>query len=837
MLAEKVYNLNSFNRQYEALLTLSVCETIPNKLVWEKSKSDLLSQIDWNNMLSIASLFSYCNESKYLDAALRIAQTCLVQDETNENQKNAAAFILDNLTNKPALKIALDKHFIKKDFRDNYPFALRLQQSKSDIEHTIIVNDEVFLLNRFQKEVYYAYKHNETISISAPTSAGKSYILCTLLLEELTESNKNIVYVVPTRALISQVEADLKALLRQYNLENQTNITTVPPQEDILDEKSNIFIFTQERLHWFLYGNSNCKIDILIIDEAQKIEDGNRGILLQQKIEDVVKANPEIKVFFSSPFTSNPEILLDNVINNSRKSKVNTQYVAVNQNLLYVSQVPRKIREWQIHLCTVENTILLGKIVMIDRPTTELHKIVHTAYQISNRGGCLIYSNGAADAEDTANLLYDLLPEREQDSEIKELVKLVQSTIHTQYVLAKVLSKGIAFHYGNMPLLIRNEIERLFSIGKIEYLICTSTLLEGVNLPAKSIIIRKPSRGRGNPLNQNDFWNLAGRAGRLGKEYSGNIFCIEPLKWDIHPEPNKTKQEIKRALNVVESKGDELLEYIRCGAPRKEAGKRPDLEFAFGYYYIKYALEKEDAPSTPFYDNLLCELRTLQSIITLPGSIIKKNPGISPLAQQQLYNYFIDNINEIDTLIPVYPNDSNALEEYRKLIEVIGQTISDYPQQLNVPRAILLINWMSGKPLSYLIRKSYDSYNRKGYNKKLPVVIREVMENVENFVRYQFAKDSSCYVDILRYVLEINGKNDLLNNIPQLNLWLEFGVSQKTHLSLLALGLSRNTVIELTKYITSTEKSKEECLIWLRSLNLDELDISPIIVDDIKKVI
>ena len=552
MLAEKVYNLSSFNRQYEALLILSVCETIPN-LVWDRDKSDLLSQIDWNNMLSIASLFSYCNESKYLDAALRIAQTCLVQEETNENQKNAAAFILDNLTNKPALKIALDKQFIKKDFRDNYPFALRLQQSKSDIEHTIIVNDEVFLLNRFQKEVYYAYKHNETISISAPTSAGKSYILCTLLLEELTEGNKNIVYVVPTRALISQVEADLKALLRQYNLENQTNITTVPPQEDILDKKSNVFIFTQERLHWFLYGNSNCKIDILIIDEAQKIEDGNRGILLQQKIEDVVKANPEIKVFFSSPFTSNPEILLDNVINNSRKSKVNTQYIAVNQNLLYVSQVPRKIREWQIHLCTVKNTILLGKIVMTDRPTTELHKIVHTAYQISNRGGCLIYSNGAADAEDTANLLYDLLPECEQDSEIEELVKLVQSTIHTQYVLAKVLSKGIAFHYGNMPLLIRNEIERLFSIGKIEYLICTSTLLEGVNLPAKSIIIRKPSRGRGNPLNQNDFWNLAGRAGRLGKEYSGNIFCIEPLKWDIYPEPNKTKQEIKRALNVVET--------------------------------------------------------------------------------------------------------------------------------------------------------------------------------------------------------------------------------------------------------------------------------------------
>ena len=77
MLVEKVYNLNSFQRQYEALLTLSVCDTIPN-LIWNKDKSSLLSLIDWDNMLSIASLFCYSEENKYVDAALRIAQTCIM---------------------------------------------------------------------------------------------------------------------------------------------------------------------------------------------------------------------------------------------------------------------------------------------------------------------------------------------------------------------------------------------------------------------------------------------------------------------------------------------------------------------------------------------------------------------------------------------------------------------------------------------------------------------------------------------------------------------------------------------------------------------------------------
>ena len=40
MLVEKVYNLNSFQQQYEALLTLSVCDTIPN-LICNKDKSSL----------------------------------------------------------------------------------------------------------------------------------------------------------------------------------------------------------------------------------------------------------------------------------------------------------------------------------------------------------------------------------------------------------------------------------------------------------------------------------------------------------------------------------------------------------------------------------------------------------------------------------------------------------------------------------------------------------------------------------------------------------------------------------------------------------------------------
>jgi hypothetical protein len=234
-------------------------------------------------------------------------------------------------------------------------------------------------------------------------------------------------------------------------------------------------------------------------------------------------------------------------------------------------------------------------------------------------------------------------------------------------------------------------------------------------------------------------------------------------------------------------------------------------------------------------------LQTKSQQISIPDYIIKRNPGISPITQQQLFDYFSSKSDNIEDYVPVYPNDDNAFEEYIKLVGRIGKTLSEYPQLLNTSRAILLINWMTGKPLSYIIRKSYESYqnNQKYAGKKnLPFVIREVMSNIENFVRFSFAKDSSCYIDILRYFLESHNRMDLIENIPQLNLWLEFGVSEKTHLSLLSLGLSRNTVIDLSeKYITNTQMSKNDCLLWLKQQNLEALDISPIMKEDIRKIL
>ncbi|WP_244486618.1 helicase-related protein [Aureimonas sp. Leaf324] len=107
--------------------------------------------------------------------------------------------------------------------------------------------------------------------------------------------------------------------------------------------------------------------------------------------------------------------------------------------------------------------------------------------------------------------------------------------MHPEFLLASLVVLGVAFHFGNMPSLLRLEIERLFRAGKIRFLVCASTLIEGVNLSCRTIVVRGPRKGKGHPMEPHDFWNLAGRAGRWGDEFQGNIICIDPRNGDAWP--------------------------------------------------------------------------------------------------------------------------------------------------------------------------------------------------------------------------------------------------------------------------------------------------------------
>jgi hypothetical protein len=184
----------------------------------------------------------------------------------------------------------------------------------------------------------------------------------------------------------------------------------------------------------------------------------------------------------------------------------------------------------------------------------------------------------------------------------------------------------------------------------------------------------------------------------------------------------------------------------------------------------------------------------------------------------------------------VLPESQDAVDSYKLVVERINIYLSGDPEGLAIYQAILIINWMKGIPLPVLIDRSYNYWKERS-PKSYSTVIRDVMKDIEEFARFKFAKYSSCYIDILRYFLSEKGHANLLGDIPQLNIWLEFGVSQQTQISLISLGLTRNSAIVISEFIANDKLNRQQCLEWLKTNDPEVLSISPIMTKEIERII
>jgi len=343
-------------------------------------------------------------------------------------------------------------------------------------------------------------------------------------------------------------------------------------------------------------------------------------------------------------------------------------------------------------------------------------------------------------------------------------------------------------------------------------------------------------------MNPNDFWNLAGRAGRWGKEFQGNIVCVDARQdkvWKNGAPTGRTKFLIKRtADDVLLNQKDRLLEFIDAGTPREKATEDQNLEYVFSYLVSSY-IRNDGIVAAPWamrypekFVRILDEkINGIIETLMIPQEVILRNPGISPIAMENLLKYFDDwtvNQNEpIETLMPIDAASEDAVEEYTKILHRINEYLGNVfgGEKRRWQLALLIVDWMKGYPLARIISSRERYYG----SVKLPKLIRDTMKDVEEYARFQAPKYLACYVDILRMHLIKNDRDDLVESLPELNVLLEFGVSQKTQLSLMGLGLSRSSVIAISEFITDDSLNESECLQWLKDNDWMTKDMPEII--------
>lgn len=810
---------------------------------------------DWKRLLFASSVLSLSQSSAALETALLIAQSGLLYSGDRQDVADASATVLTQLANHRTLSLAVQRGFVQAGLQGRVGTTEQMLLARRELSQSVFpVRGEVLTTNRFQKLFWDELERASWVSASAPTASGKTYLVLQWLLNKFAARDARLaIFIAPTRALVGEIEQQLLDLAPSHKVE-ELRVASLPLAALGDGSRPTILVFTQERLHVFLNSMSAApSIDIAIVDEVHKLGDGLRGVILQDAIERMARTNEQMRLIFLSPLTQNPGLLIEDAPKDISTAIVPSDTPTVSQNLIIAQQKPRHSDQWRLLLRREGFEQPIGDIKLHARPDTQLKRLSYLALALGrNSVGTLIYSNGAADAEKVAWQIYHGLGSSSDqvaiDAELRDLSDFARDTVHPQFQLVDLVKRGVAFHYGNMPTLLRSEIERLFRDGKIRFLVCTSTLVEGVNLACRTIVCRGPRKGKSTHMGPHDFWNLAGRAGRWGHDFSGNIVCVDvhiPKQWP-NGVPVRARYPIKRETDTVLTRQQPMLDYLNRRLAIQPVDIDPSLEQVTAYLLAWTAREGSflASPSaarlSPDYAAALDQkLVGILDAINVPDRIIGRHPGVSAVALQSLLSYFQARAANVEELLPSSPESDDARERLIAVFHRINRHLFQafLPTGLVPLHALVTLEWMRGLPLGQIIRRRIAWLEDHDRNVDLPTVIRDTMREVEEVARFRAPKYLSAYIDVLRFFLEESGKSDLLASDLNFDLFLEFGVATKTLLSLIGIGLSRTSAVALNEFLGSDSMTEEQIWTWLVTRSWLQLQLPSVVKRELEKVL
>jgi hypothetical protein len=136
--------------------------------------------------------------------------------------------------------------------------------------------------------------------------------------------------------------------------------------------------------------------------------------------------------------------------------------------------------------------------------------------------------------------------------EVARLASLYGRNLGTGAAAARAAEIGAFTHHGNTPHGVRLAVEHAIKEGLGKFVLCTSTLAQGVNLPVRYLIVTTAQQG-GEKIKVRDFHNLMGRAGRSGMHTEGSVLFANPEVYDTRGGAESKWPEFKALLQVGNS--------------------------------------------------------------------------------------------------------------------------------------------------------------------------------------------------------------------------------------------------------------------------------------------
>ena len=447
---------------------------------------------------------------------------CLLLEKNDNELKDLIYILIDNFQLYGYIKPIEIENF-KSSFTYN-AFQYTLMSYKG--EHIKHLNyGQVSLLDTIEEE--------QKLIISAPTSFGKT----SLLIEYIVKNNfilNNIIFIVPTNSLIEELYIKLLKINKELPFKYKITININKPSI------RNIRILTPERFFSYYEYYGIASEDLIIMDEAYKIESNNndmevidnRALKFRKVIELLGKSNR--KVIMLSPYTYEKDESMLKYMKKYKVAQENRQIKYVIHNYYNLTNT----RDFKKHFSNTMITYdrynnIIKKTINILKELKEESNVVYINYpSIATQILQEIESNNIVDVGYKNDKRYNIFIKHLEDMYNVENIK--------EWYILSALKNGIGIYVASMPRYIKREIVSLFERDILKILIVTTAFIEGVNSCAKNIIVTSGYTGGKEPLNEMELLNISGRAGRFGKRYIGNVYFIDNTTYKkVYPIRNK----------------------------------------------------------------------------------------------------------------------------------------------------------------------------------------------------------------------------------------------------------------------------------------------------------
>lgn len=366
------------------------------------------------------------------------------------------------------------------------------------------------------QKVVYDRLDDPYFSYSGPTSMGKSFVMRMFIKKQIMDGTRaNFALLVPTKALINEVTSSIINDLKEMLAENNYRLVTSAGALALKEDHNFILVLTPERLLYLLISNPELNIDHLFIDEAHKISTkGSRSAFYYKVVDMLSRRDKKPNIIFASPNIPNPEIYLKLIPDAEVQFEQNlrTTFTPVTQ-LKYLIDLPnQEILQYNSYTDNFTNVANLKETV----------SFIDILNRVGSEAQNIVYCSSTYKAVELAREFAETRKPLD-NKDLQTLSRDIKHEVHGDYYLADLITKGVAYHIGYLPSSIRMRIEELFKRNFIKTMFCTSTLVEGVNLPADNLFITHYKNGY-SKLSPVDFKNLVGRVGRIEYNLYGNVF-------------------------------------------------------------------------------------------------------------------------------------------------------------------------------------------------------------------------------------------------------------------------------------------------------------------------